>query len=130
MGVESRQGVVTATLLFDGTRAGRYRLDWAIQDKARGTSLAQASEALTLDAGSGSLAIETALDDLRRTYRDRVPHGAGGVLVEEAFRPTATLAPVLSESERAGLPPSMLQNLALGDSPLNHKATTDIRSPS
>ena len=105
-------------MVVRGSRRGTYRFDWEIADSTDGRTLDSGGETLPLEPGRRTIIIQLDLGRLAAAYRTQVPTGAGGGLIKEMLRLTASLEPVPSPTERAALPPRELQDLAAGRSPL------------
>ena len=107
-----------ATIRTKGQRAGEYRLTWRVADTGFGAALATGNEVIRLQPGDGKTEIVFTLDELARSYRAKVLHGGGSVLVDETFCLEVSLTPLFSETEREALPPGEQRRLDAGESPL------------
>lgn len=123
---EGKDGIFHATVRLLGHRYGAYRLDWQVNDGTYGAVLAGGTRAMELKPGPEDVPVTFRLEDLARTYRDKVLNG-GSVLVDEPFRLTVLLRPALDDIQRAALPDAEQKRLRLGESPL--RATDTVRFP-
>jgi hypothetical protein len=124
--VEASERMVAWALVFSGEKRGSYRLTWSLEEQVYRKALLEQSDVVELAPGGASRSGTFDLNLLKRLYRKQVLNGAGGVLVEENFRLRVSLAPLLSEAERAALPAHELQNLELGQSDLISDAAAEI----
>jgi hypothetical protein len=115
-----------ATIRITGERAGEYRLHWQVADTGFGAVLAAGNEVIRLQPGEVETEIVVTLDELARSYRTKVLHGNGGVLVEEPFRLEVSLVPIFSDAERGALPPGERRRLDAGESPLRSVKSTEF----
>lgn len=116
-------GRFNGTVQVAGERAGAYRLAWEVTGTSFGAVLAGGDGTFSLQPGRQEIAIAFGLEELARSYREKVLSG-GGVLVEEPFMLVVTLAPVLSEVKRAALPPGERNRLKVGESSLRVREMT------
>ena len=107
-----------ATIRIKGKRAGEYRLHWQVVDSGLKTALAAGNDVIRLQPGESETEIAFTLDELARSYRAKVLHGRGGVLVEEPFRLHLLLTPLFTETECEALSPGERRRLDTSDSPL------------
>lgn len=108
-----------ATIRMRGERAGEYGLHWQVTDNGFKTALAAGNEVIRLHPDESETEVVFTLDELARSYRAKVLHGGGGVLVEEPFRLEVSLTPLFTETEREALPPGERRRLDTGESPLH-----------
>jgi len=116
----------SAGIVMRGNRAGDYHISWTVTESTHGQVLAEGREMVSLGPGRRTVVIPLARDGLIEAYREKLVKGAGGVIVDEAFRLAATLEPALSPDESAVLPPREIQNLAIGRSSLRSVAGIDL----
>jgi hypothetical protein len=111
-------GTFHASVRVAGTRAGPYRLTWQVEDSNFAMVLVIGTRTVELGPAAGQeVRFEFVLLELAQSYRDQITP-AGGVIVEEDFRLEVFLEPILSEIERAMLPPGERRNFEVGLSPL------------
>lgn len=122
----SAEASFRAKVQFAGKREGDYRLRWQVVDTGFGASLATGERIIALQPGARAVDIAFTLDELARGYKAKVLDGAGGVLVDEAFRLEVSLVPVLSEGERRELPPGERHRLTTGDTSLRAEKSTEF----
>lgn len=115
------------TVATHGLRGGGYRLAWSLRSSAYGATLAEGAAELTLEPGNNypTLAID-AWSIVERYHEVALGGQDVDVEVAESFRIEVTLIPQLSEADRALLPAHEMQNLAIGQSSLNDRATTEF----
>lgn len=123
-GWQDGEGEIEIT--FDGSREGKYQLSWALKEQGFSHAIQEGDGNLFLGNGSQSTEIILNIEQISESYSEVVLAGEGGVLVEEAFLFTATLEPVLNESEIKSLPKNEIQNLERGFSSLDSKLSTEI----
>ncbi len=116
---------MTVTTL--GADGGVYRLAWSLRSGAYGAILAEGVAALTLSPGKNNPTLAIDARSIVERYHE-VALGGRDVNVEvaESFRIEVTLTPQLSETDRARLPAHEVQNLAIGQSSLNDRTTTEF----
>jgi hypothetical protein len=123
---QGTDGVFHAIVRLTGKREGTYRLSWQVTDTRYAGQLASGSQVTRLQSGSREVAIAFTLIELARRYEAKILKGHGGVLVEQHFELTTALEPVLSEAERAALPPGEWRRLDAGESPLRSHKSADF----
>ncbi|MDH3474692.1 MAG: hypothetical protein OEM59_13485 [Rhodospirillales bacterium] len=123
---EANELAVGANLVLSGGRRGSYRLTLTLEEQAYRKVLLEQSDVIELTPGATDRRYLFQIDLLRQFYQEKVLKGAGGVLVEEAFKLRVSLAPLLSDAEQTALPAHELQNLELGQSALISNATAEI----
>lgn len=119
---QSADGAFRAMVRMDGVREGAYRLTWRVVDTGYGSSLLEGERNLRLLKGFRETGIPYRLEGLARRYQSKHLTG-GGVLVEEPFRIDVILEPILTDVERAALPPGEVRRQKLGASPLRSQSS-------
>ena len=110
-----------------GARGGAFRIAWALRSSGFEEALAIGDAELTLEAGDNRASFAIDAWVIIERYHDLALDGRDvDVEVAEHFRLEVTLAPVLGEAERERLPPHEVRNLALGQSALIDRGTTDL----
>jgi len=123
----SEQDRFHATVRMNGEREGNYHLHWQVADTGFGATLASGDETIALRTVNAQAEINFTVDQLTQSYQTKVLKGRADVLVQEPFELDAWLVPILSEDERAALPPGEQRRLGKLDSPLQSKR--EIRFP-
>lgn len=122
----SAEGRFRARVQLAGEREGDYRLTWRVVDRGFGAALATGERIIRLQPGARAVDIAFTLEELARSYKEKVLNGAGGVLVDESFQLELSLMPVLSPSERQELPPGERHRLTTGDTSLRAHMSTEF----
>jgi hypothetical protein len=116
----------SATVQFDGSREGAYRLEWQIRSQSFKKPLMPGEERLELVPGPASLDIPIAAEALVDGYRAILSHRNANILVDEPFTLEARLIPVLGAAEEAALPQGERRNLEQGWSKLADEARAEF----
>jgi hypothetical protein len=127
---QDTDGVFHTVVRLTGKREGTYRLSWQVTDTRYSGLLASGSQVTWLQPGAREVGIAFTLIELARRYEAKVLKGHSGILVEQLFELTTALEPVLSEAERAALPPGERRRLEAGESPLRFTRALTFRCTS
>jgi hypothetical protein len=106
-----------------GEREGKHRLTWLVMPSSSDHVLLDGSRDLKLDRGNSEIPLAISMRNLAGRYREIVLGGQGGVLVDEPFRLTVVIEPILTRAEATNLPPGELRRLGTTDSPLRSEQT-------
>jgi hypothetical protein len=116
---DTLQAIVRAA----GEREGKYHLTWQVMPSSSDHVLLDGSRDLKLDRGNSEIPLAISMRNLAGRYREIVLGGQGGVLVDEPFRLTVVIEPILTRAEATNLPPGELRRLGTTDSPLRSEQT-------
>lgn len=100
-----------AVLSLEGWRAGRYRLNWSVQERVYGHLLIGGERTVTLDPGASRIEVDLPAPALAEGYRNILDRPDASILVDETMDFAAVLRPDLTTEERAALPENELRNL-------------------
>jgi hypothetical protein len=117
---------IQAAVRLSGMREGDYRLSWRMVPSTVRLPILAESRAVRLTAGDHQERLDFTMADLVKRYQDTVLKGGRGVLVDENFLLDVSLDPVLTQQERADLPPGEPSRLGTTDSALHSENTVPV----
>jgi hypothetical protein len=124
--IAAEGAAIRAAVRLAGQRDGAYRLSWRVVPSTARLSILAESRALRLAAGEHEETLDFTLNDLAKRYREIVPNGGRGVLVDENFELDVSLDPVLTPQQRADLPPGEPNRLGTAESALHSEKTAPV----
>ena len=117
---------IRASVRLSGTYEGDYRLSWRVVPSSARLPILADSRMLKLTAGDHEETLDFTTDDLAKGYQDAVLKGGHGVLVDENFELDVSLDPVLTQQQRADLPPGEPNRLGTNDSALHSEKSASV----